>query len=346
MRRLFAFLAAAWFAAGALPAQADCLALGADERLSAACLLEQFVNAGPQLQEATRPFVLRILARQGLPRVPDQRFSKQFYVQPLLAYSRDINGGNPDRELDLGWIVLLPDTDQVQKAGLLVGARAGVQGRYIYRPGGYFDFNVYGSGEYSPRHDIGLTTAFGQLCSYNAVDLTWTLDLCGSVVEVNRDLSLDHAETVDITAGRQFRFGPNMHQRVFAGLRSVSTLDYNQLQTFFGFEAMSARYPFFSVAATFAEPVDDQTVLLQSVTGTVSDQLMGRPFALTLAHRYSGGSTIFGRERLERTLLANFSYNIWRSYYLSIGYRDVDSTIDYFDESEPIFGISIATIRF
>lgn len=361
MQRLFLVLTAILGTFSAAPALAACLTLGADERLTARCLIDALTRAGPGLQASIDPLLLRLLARQGLPGVPEQRLTTQRYVQPLLSWARNINGGNPDRPLDVTFYIDddgNPDTPPVpvevsftaqppfEQAGVLGGLRAGIQGRYIYRPGGYFDFNVYGSYEYAPAHDIGVSAYFGRLCSYNGFRLNWTLDACITTSEINRKYSLDKLDTADLSVSRMFDFGPGFHQRVYAGMRNADTLDYEQPQYFFGIQNISERFPFLAIEATFGEPVRNQTVLLQAVSATVSDQLFGRPFSLSLSHVYSGGEYIFGTERTERQLLVSAAYNVWRGYYVQVGYRDVDSSIDYFDESEPIFGISIASVRF
>jgi hypothetical protein len=359
MKRLVLALAAACAAGMAAPAQAACLSLGADERLSSLCVLDTFLRAGPQLRTAVGPFLERMLARQGLPQLPEDRLRTQPYVTPLLSWSDNINGGQD--AINLGYGELRPE--YARKSGVLAGARAGLQGRFLYRPGGYLDFNGYGAFEYAPAHDLFVTSTFARLCSYNGLDLEWTLDACLSTGEINRELTRDQTNVAEVTAGRNLSLLPGMFQRFYGGYRNVDydghsnglPENYTQPQYFFGVQTLSERFPFLGIEAAFGEPVYDQTVLHQSVSATLSDQVFGRPFSVTVSHAYFAGQNVWlaepGRgfyeaERTQRELLLSASYNVWNGYYVRLGYRDVDSNIDAFDESDFIFGISLASIRF
>jgi hypothetical protein len=347
----------------ARPALAACLTVGADERLTARCLFDRLLRAPPAEQAAIDPILQRIFARQGrTPGAVGQTTTTPF-VQPLLSWSDNINGGNPDRPLDLGGPNVFAPSPPFRKQGVLVGLRAGFTGRHVHRPGGFLDFTFSGSAEYAPRHDLTVLSYFWRACSWNEFGLAWTIDACVTGNEINRDLARDQAMLADLTLGHMFDFGTGQHQRVYAGLRALdadphsdlSSLPgqpYGQWQYFAGVQSISDRFPFVAVEARFGEPVADTTVLLHETRATVSDRLMGRPFSATARYAYSGGEFLDGgplfgsRARFDRTLELSVTYNVWRSWYLRLGYRDVDSTVDYFDESEPVVGISIPTIRF
>jgi hypothetical protein len=342
MQRLASAVLAAALAALAAPAQAACLALGMDERLAARCLTDMFLTTGPRGKAITGPVVERLLTRQGLAGPPGAGNTVQPFVQPLLSWSDNVNGGNRRGTLFGPFEALPPYAEQ----GVLAGLRAGLQGRDVYRPGGFIDFSLSASYEYAPRHEIGVTRAFGRLCSSNSLQLSWTADACltGSAVDRKEDSS--SAIEADLTLARLFGSLPGVHHRAYGGVRQLQTTDYRQIQYVAGLETASVRWPFLAIEATMGEPVGDQTVLLHAASATLSDQLLGRPFALTLSYRYSGGERILVFDRFDRELQAVASYNIWGGYYVQLGYRDVDSTLDYFDESEPVFGLSLATIRF
>lgn len=342
------FLLAVLIAAALLraaPASAACLTLGADERLTARCLFDRFLNATPTGKAAIDPVLNGIFARQG--RTPGSvgRVDVTPFVQPVLSWSNDINGGNPDRPLDLGFIVLNP-LPPFRKSGVLAGARAGATGRIVYRRGGFADFTLHGTAEYAPAHDIGVLGYFGRLCSRNEAGLRWTADACLTASGVERDLSRDRALLAEVSLGRMFALGGNRHQLVQGGARRLETLDYVQWQYFAAVQSISARHPFVAVEVGMGEPVADQTVTLHSLRATVSDRVMGRPFSLTARYGFAAGERLFGVERRERELSLVAAVDIWRGWYLRAGYRDVDSNIDYFDESEPIIGLSVPGLRF
>jgi hypothetical protein len=348
----------------AAPAAAACLTLGADERLTTRCLFDRFLRASPREQAAIDPILQRIFARQGRTPGAVGRGTLEPFVQPLLTWSYNINGGNPDRVLDLG-LPFRPDPPY-RAAGLLAGVRAGATGRYVYRRGGYLDFTGHGSAEYAPRYDIGVLGYFARACAHNESGLAWTLDACLTMTEINRDLSRDQVAQAELVLGRMFGLGGGHHLRLFAGARNVSVdatselssapdRPFGQLQYFAGFQAISDRYPFVAIEAGMNEPVKDRTVPLHSLTATVSDRVMGRPFAVTARYGYAAGETLtvfdpaqgfVPRERRDRELRIVISYNVWRSWYVQLGFRDVDSNFDFFDEAQPIVGLSIPTIRF
>jgi hypothetical protein len=55
---------------------------------------------------------------------------------------------------------------------------------------------------------------------------------------------------------------------------------------------------------------------------------------------------LLGIERADYTTSVSASYNVYRNIHLVVGYSETDSTIDYFDESEPSLNVRFEAIRF
>jgi hypothetical protein len=74
--------------------------------------------------------------------------------------------------------------------------------------------------------------------------------------------------------------------------------------------------------------------------------MQGRPFSVTFAQSYSDGGILLGFERAETTNVVSITHPIRPSISVSLGFRDVESSIDHFDESEFTFGINVKPIQF
>jgi len=99
---------------GATSVKANCLMFGENERLSNYCLLESI--KGKLVDQTTANIVVQKLMQEGYLgglKTPATTFN----VYPDIAYSNNINGGNPDKPLIVGNLEFEGEPDLVAKEG-------------------------------------------------------------------------------------------------------------------------------------------------------------------------------------------------------------------------------------
>jgi len=117
-------------------------------------------------------------AARGLSRWAWDRSDKlKRAITPVIAYTQNVNGGNPDRPyINRG----TPDPALVRKGGLLFGAAIDGNGRKTFRPGQYIDYAFQGSYAQAPAHAVAVKTLSAQFCTKHNVRDYQYMDLCGN----------------------------------------------------------------------------------------------------------------------------------------------------------------------
>ena len=142
-----------------------CAIAGKNERLLTHCLLHASINK--PVEPATAFLLnnkLRRNAQPGIANLPVAGRSLQRFWAPVISYSHNINDVNPNRPLILGDTVFQGKADRVKKAGVLIGAGAGMRDRYFPHAGAYFDYGVNAHYAHSPQHKIGIASLSADAC--------------------------------------------------------------------------------------------------------------------------------------------------------------------------------------
>jgi len=281
----------------------------------------------------------------GLPGIVKQKtFSP--YIAPILEYSSDINGGNPNRPLVLGSLTFVGDEEFFRKKGILAGIGLGGNGRVIYGEGKYLDYSVGGSYTHSPKHDIGITRGFTNFCSKNDIGGNFYLDGCLAANQLDRELSDETTGSATVSVAKIFSEGRNRFHQASIGLRRYFEDEYEQNQLSLRLETLHSSELFSSVIISLGEAVEDTLALRNSFSATVGTSFMNKPISASFSYSYSDGGRLFGFSREETTKIITLSYTVHPRINVLIGYRDTNSNIDYFSENEAIFGFQFAPIRF
>jgi hypothetical protein len=204
------------------PSNAFCLNAAADSRLQVYCLSNLLAGAATNLESAQ---VLDYRMKQegysrgiGLPgRVERTSFSP--YVSPLLEYSSDINGGNPDRPLRLGSLTFFGSEAFFRKEGVVAGVGIGGTGRTRYGEGKYVDFSMGASYLHSPEHDIGIARGFANACSKNDIGRNFYLDGCLNISRLERELVDETTSTVSINVAKLFSISNDRFSQASVGIK-------------------------------------------------------------------------------------------------------------------------------
>lgn len=331
------------------PSKAFCLNAAADSRLQVYCLSSLLAGAATDVQSAQ---VLDYRMKQegysrgiGLPgRVERTSFSP--YISPLLEYSSDINGGNPDRPLRLGSLTFFGSEEFFRKEGIVVGAGIGGSGRSFYGEGKYVDFSLGASYVHSPEHDIGITRGFATACSENDIGRNFYLDGCVNTTRIKRDLVDETTSSVGINVAKLFSINNRRFNQASVGIRKLFDEEYEQNQAVIGLNTLHAEALYTGLEVAFGEAVTDTLTMRHSISATVGTTLFNKAIRATMSYSYSDGGKLFGVARDEKTSFFKITYEVHPRVNISIGYRETKSNIDYFNESEAILGLQFAPIRF
>ncbi|MDB0008156.1 hypothetical protein OAC59_02520 [Planktomarina temperata] len=133
---------------GATSVKANCLMFGENERLSNYCLLESI--KGKLVDQTTANIVVQKLMQEGYLgglKTPATTFN----VYPDIAYSNNINGGNPDKPLIVGNLEFEGEPDLVAKEGAVLSLNLRSSARSTYGEGRYVNAFVSGAFFISPK---------------------------------------------------------------------------------------------------------------------------------------------------------------------------------------------------
>ncbi|MFU8864641.1 MAG: hypothetical protein ACNA7O_12065 [Rhodobacterales bacterium] len=281
----------------------------------------------------------------GLPGIVDQASFVPF-VSPIIEYSSDINGGNPNRPLVLGSLTFFGDEKFFRKTGMVAGFGLGGSGRYIYGEGRYLDYTIGGSYTHSPEHDIGIGRSFANVCSKNDIGGNFYLDGCITTSRLNRDLADEATSSASLTVAKLFSDGENRFHQASFGLRHLLNEEYKQKQIIVKLDTLNSTNLYTSFSASFGEPVENKLAMRHSFSGTVGTTLLKKPISASLSYAYSDGGRLLGFSREEKTKTISITYAVHPRVNVSVGYIDTSGDIDYFNKSEAIFSIQFSPIRF
>nr|WP_213395933.1 hypothetical protein [Yoonia sp.] len=280
--------------------------------------------------------------------LPNQvaRNSYEPYVTPIIDYSTNINGGNPSRPLVLGSFEFTGDDANLKREGIIGGIGAGISGRSTVGEGRYLDYGVNVSYAHSPEHDIGITRRSANVCSRTNVDNNWFVDACADASGLERELTKDSTQGLSINTAKLFSTDNGAFHSVNIGVRRNFAEAYEQNQLQLGLSTVRNNSFYSSVNVSFGEAVVDTLVMRHSISTTIGTTLFDRALTTTRGYSFSDGGKLLGFEREDTTRNININYVITPMFSVGVGYRQNTSSINYFDEAEPVFSVQLAPVRF
>ena len=319
-------------------AQANCLMFSnQNERLVNFCLLQSVT--GKLLDERTATLVSQRLQREGYfggLRSP----SVTTNISPTLSYSSNINGGNPDRNLIIGGLEFEGDPSLVAKEGIVVGADFRSAYRATYREGQYLNANLSAGVSISPEHSIGYTRLNWAACSRNKIRSASYLDICANASNLNRKLSIDRTESISLSLGH-LSYRSNLGFKDFRyGVQRTFFSEFEQDQAFVSLDTIHEKQWYSSLRMRLGESVMNKLVLNYALDASVTKIIEGRHITMSLSREISDGGKLLGVDRSDETIRLQVSVPIAKSLYAKVGYAKTDSTIDYFDVSEPSISLT------
>lgn len=328
---------------------AFCAQPSADSRLQAYCLSNMLTWTATNVQSAQ---ALDYRLKQegydrgiGLPGVV-RRYSFSPYITPIVEFSSDINGGNPNKPLVLGSLTFVGDARFYRKRGIVAGLGFGGNGRAIIGQGKYIDYSAGVSYAHSPTHDIGILRGFANICSKNDIGGNFYLEGCLNANQINRDLSDETRGSATISLAKIFSEGQNRFHQASVGLRRYFENEYEQNQLTFGLQTVHSVDLFSSLSISLGENVKDTLALNNLFSASIGTNFLNRPVSASVSYSYSDGGRLLGFSRDETVRIISLSYSVNPRINVSIGYRETSSNISYFAESETFVGFQFVPIRF
>ena len=272
--------------------------------------------------------------------------SAKAFVQPILSYSDNINGGNPPEPLVLGSLTFNGDEALYRKEGIIAGLGAGLNGRSILDEGQYINYGVTASYAHSPEFGLGITTTNVDVSSINHIQNWWYLDAHITTSRVRKDITDNTTSTISLVSSKVYSSEGNSYSEASFGISRYFAESYIQNQLTLGYDTIHSNGIFSSVDVMFGEELEGQLTTRFSSRARVSMQLVNKPLSLTARYSIADGGMMFGFERNENTYEISATYPIWGNLKATVGYRVTDSTIDYFDVDTPSFGIEFTSFQF
>ena len=330
------------------PAYAACLPTPTDTRLQTLCLTEQAEGKAVDLR--TVQLIDFRIKQEGYARglgLPGAVKQHQFapYATPVLDYNTNINGGNPNKTLTLGNLDFEGDPNLVRTRGIVAGVGVGANGRSILGAGRYIDYTIGGSWTSSAQHDQTITRTFASACSKNHIENLWYLDGCVATNRTQREIQTDRNSSVSLAISKLIPNDGSYHQ-ASAGVRRTYDKDYEQNQLIVSVDTIRVGSVFTSFSLALGEGVENTLATRQSVSATVGTVLNQRALRATANYSYSDGGKLLGVDRADTAQSLSITYAVHPRFSVSVGYRNTDSTIDYFDDYEPTFGIQFTPFAF
>ena len=342
---------AALFAVGLLfstDAVASCFNENASTRLRSYCLTESLIGSSISLENANTLDVL--LQREGYNGFGIwQPVSSDWYntfLAPEFYFSNNVNGGNPRRPLILGNLSFTGAEENYAKSGIVTGLNSGLNGRFLTGEGKYIDYTLAASYVYSPQHSLSIARGSANICSRNFIVNQWYIDACGDTTRLVRDLVAETNSGLSLSAAKLFGTGNGAFHSASFGVRRYYAEEYQQNQIQLGWNTVRNRGAYTSFNFSFGEAVPNHLAQRRSVSATLGTTVFDRALSATASYSYADGGKILGFERDEITRSITINYAITNSLSVNVGFREVDSSIDYFSEREPIVSLQFAPIRF
>jgi len=318
-------------------AAANCLVFPQNERLTNYCILSKV--DGKRVDAETANVVIQRLQREGyFGGLSSPQFVTQVY--PTFTYSNNINGGNPDKKLKLGNLEFDGERELVAKEGVVGSLNFAASNRTTIDEGRYIDANAALSLSYSPEHALSYTNTNIRLCSKNKLSKDTHLDVCASSTSQNKDITRDQSDSFSASWGKMLYVEDLGFNEAKIGLTRVYNNDFEQNQLQLSVDTIHDRNLFTSLSMKFGEPIEGSLALNYGIGLGLSGLVKNRKVTLNLNHEYLDGGRLLGVERDDKVMTVSLSTQLRRGTSITLGYKSLNSSIDYFDQYYPIISLT------
>ena len=316
------------------------------ERLFVYCNLERSIN-----KIATEDQVASIssqLYRVGQDPLKNYKFNKhQIYpfLLPTLSFSENINGGNPNKPLILGNFVFHTSDKLHQKPGVLLGVITGINARYLYGKRKYLKYGINGAVSRNSQHNLNISKKSADICSINIIQKWWYVDLCINTLSIHKKLSNDVETNLRLVSTHLFSGNNKDYNQVNYGINRYIGKNYKQNQLVLSLDTTYANETFTSFGFMFGDKVENQLTNRMNFSALYGIYFLTKPLKINASFSILNGGSLLGIERRETTRFISISYPLSNVMAAKIGYKNINSSINFFDINSPVFSLNFTSLR-
>lgn len=257
----------------------------------------------------------------------------KFSAHPVLTYSRDINGGSPDKPIYvLGLPFRFPE-DQVQKSGVLIGAGVSAGGQFDPLHSVRLSYTANLEAMRNPAYGLNVGRGNLRVCALGFPLPRNLLTFCALHAVEMKDLKTSRRSDFELAlAQRKARGrGTIFSNRVAIGTAHIDSYWQDRISARIGVEYPGGRS--ISLASTYFERVSGVMSQRAEIEASYGTRIAGRPVTGTLTLGRSAGAQFLGVDRVDRTRRMALRAQLTQHLGLTLGHTQVNSSADYYDQS-------------
>ena len=281
----------------------------------------------------------------GLP-TKDTPYNTRLSWQPILKYESNINGGNPQRDLVVGNYVFRGDETRVRQSGLLAGIGVNYIGSYFYGPGRYINLKLKKEYKHNFQHQLSMDNYALSACSMNNVYNWWSLDFCFDENKNKKKFATNSSKNLSMSGSKIVTLPNSSHVKFGAGIERYVDPNIRQNRIFVEFNAILPEESFAALKVTTGRSVPTKLSLAHEFAISFSHALHGKPLMLRLSQAKYEGGKFFGLDWAETSNNISVEYPLTPTLVATLGFHKKTSSIAYFEEEAPIFGLYYKTFSF
>ena len=281
----------------------------------------------------------------GLPAKPITRKTSLSW-RPILEYDSNINGGNPQRDLVVGNFVFQGDESRMRQSGLVAGIGINFAGSYFYGSGRYMNLTLKKEYKHNFQHELSIDNYALSACSMNHVYNWWSVDFCVNENNTNKKFATSEAKNFNVFGSKIFTLPHSSYTKFGVGIERYIDPNVQQNRISAELKAMFSEGRFASLKVTTGRSVPSKLSMTHEVAASVTHPLYGKPLTLRLSQATYDGGKFLGLDWSETNNSIGIEYPVTPALTATLGFYKKSSSIVYFEEDAPIFGLSYKPFTF
>jgi hypothetical protein len=288
-----------------------------------------------ELPQGSDALIEQLLFNEGMTdrSKTDRLIYKSTFVQPLLSYDHNINGGIPSDTIQLGPYEFFINDKFRAKSGFLFGSEASHSRRYRLDFGQALTIGVHGGFEYSLKHKISKTAVSASGC-YQSYLQNWSfLDLCLSMNTFRRETSTDWSVSPSIAVSKYFSTSMGSHE-VKASLGNIFNENYSKPNLYLSARTVFSEFGAVSLSLYVSQPSETYHSRHWGTSMDLGKIVIGKYTKLSADYFVEDGSELFGAVRNDEIINLNLEREINDNLKINLSVESRKSTISAYDGEE------------
>jgi hypothetical protein len=260
-------------------------------------------------------------------------------ISPTLEFSSNLNGGNPNKPLQLGSVTFYGESDLVAKKGNLAGLNLNIYGRTIFGRGHILDFSTAGFQKLSLMSSDIMNGYSLNVCNKNYMENNRYLDICFSDQVENKTLQRSQKTEANIKL-EQYKSYNHIHYKYGLSLSDHSFTNYDQLRLSAHFEGFSKNSSTYGINISLGAKVKDYLHDAQSLEVYTIQQVAKKPLTIRAELTKSKNGKILGIDYFTNTTKFSITYPTFGHAVANFGLEAIESNIEYFSSLSPYISLN------